>query len=578
MKKLILISTFLISQHCFAQQVSELKTFKSKEAKTRHANLFDLKLTEGGAIELTSVTKKDKAEKLSLSSDLVLLKMEEIPFDPQKEAEKERERWAWRAVGASEEILKADVLEVASTDALSKAAGINTINKGKLGLKSGLGFSIQKGDVKLVTNVANYGTDDMRGNRTRTFTVFVPKDEIKLKSDEGKNIVYEFHSSKAEALQVAFVETDSRTTNSGYGSKSSNIENMKAMISQEADLLLIGNRRPIVKFGKAPSAEDMLPVYYVYKISPKAMDIVAQTKFSEPVARGIIYRETLKINGGVILVSAPTSLVKPNDPNPRNYVFRLIGDDTQLKFEFTHEVPSGFTQFSQAIEMPDGSIILMGALVEKRFDKYFNQGTTVLKGDGFYSMTIKDGKVIQSETINDDAFFGGFKTPAGEQMKKESYNTMAELTKNVSNQPLPNGGMLSVWSLYYPRPENNTLMAYTGDIAFQFSATGKLEARYWNENKNKTKVKPPVDAEIIKKSDTEFYWLTYTADETGNLATPAFTKIDTNAKTLSAKTSVGDEKHFVSQKFTYIQSENKFQFFGFDQGGKEFWTQTITLK
>jgi len=306
------------------------------------------------------------------------------------------------------------------------------------------------------------------------------------------------------------------------------------------------------------------------------MDIVAQNKFAEPVGRGIIYREALTLNKGIILVSAPTSLVKPLDPNTKNYAFRLIGNDTKTKFEFTHEVPSGATQFSQVFELADSSIILIAAINEKRVDKYFNQGTTVVPQDAFYTMTIKNGKVTQTEKFSSSDFYNSFKTPDGVRAEKSVYNPAYEITKNISNEYLPNGGMLSFWSLYYPRPENNALSFYMGDLALQFSPEGKLEAKYWIECKNT--FKPAVASSVIQKNDHEFFWLTYEGNETGALATPQITTIDVTAKKIGPKTIVGDDKHFVSQKYPVIQTSEGLQFFGFDKTGKEFWTQKVNLK
>src|SRR5699024_2842601 len=122
---------------------------------------------------------------------------------------------------------------------------------------------------------------------------------------------------------------------------------------------------------------------------------------------------TLPMNKGILLVSAPNNLLDPKDPNPRNYVFRLVGDDTNMKFEIAHEVPSGFTQFSQVFELAEKSIVLIAAVHEKRVDKYYNQGTYAVPNVAFYVMTIRDGKVTQSQTFPAKEFYGSFITPQG---------------------------------------------------------------------------------------------------------------------------------------------------------------------
>ena len=81
------------------------------------------------------------------------------------------------------------------------------IQKGKVGMKSGLAFKVQKGDIKLTQNenqeTSYYGSaGSSTTGSNAVFTWFDVKDELKLKSDEGKNLAYEFHSSKGESIQA----------------------------------------------------------------------------------------------------------------------------------------------------------------------------------------------------------------------------------------------------------------------------------------------------------------------------------------------------------------------------------------
>jgi hypothetical protein len=562
-----LLTILFVGASCMlgAQTVSSLKTFKNKEAKLRAGNLFDLKVNEGN-IALIAEIKKGTAEQLTFTSELVLVNRTETNFDFAMATQKRREIFNSSSgvegtySHVAVDVLKSDVLQVTSADALSKTLGVNTVNKTKIGLKSGLGFAIQKGDIQFVTNVM--------GDRVRTFTTFVSREEIKLKSEEGKSITYEFHSSAADALQLEFKESDTYNK--------SKIKTMQSFINQEGDLLLIGKRRPVIKFGKAPNDEDLMPVYYVYKLSPKTMDIIEQTVIKEPVSRGIIFRESLPVNKGILLISAPLDITGekiPKDKNPRNYVFRLIGNDTKVKFELTHEVPSGYTQFSQAFELADKSIVLVAAITEKKKDKFFNQGTYLVPGDAYYIMTIKEGKVTNSQKLTAEAFNMNYIIPPATKAGKYTYNPACELTTNIAHFDMADGGLVSAWRV---TRNDNGILKYSGDIVLQFAADGKLTQKYFKAAQ--TDFVPEMTSVLWMKDNNSFYLLTHVANDKGELEESTITQIDIVGKTMGVPVLLGDEKHILSNKFPYFESSaSRIQFFGFDKSGKEFWTQQVEL-
>lgn len=564
MKKNLLSLAVILSAGVYAQTASPVKTFKSKEAKVRANNLQHVSLHNGN-IELLAFVKKGSAEKLVFNSDLQLQSRIDTVFDFEADEKKRREIFKQSSgVGASFEhvsvdVLKSDVIEIASADALSKAAGLNLLNKTKVGMIANPGFAIQKGDIQFVTNVM--------GDRVRTFTTFVAKEEIRLKSDEGKNLMYEFHSSGADGLRFEFKESDTYNK--------SKMESMKSFMNQDADLLLVAKRKPIVKFGKAPTANDLLPVYYIYKVSPKTMDIVTESKFSEPVARAVVFRESLKRNKSILLVSAPTDITgdkSPSDPDPRNYIFRIIGEDTKIKQEFNYQVPSGQTQFAQALELPDGSIALTGITNIEKKDKYVNKGTLPMAYDACFTMVIKDGKVVSTDIVNTKDFQNTFATAQGEKLNaKNVWMPTHELTRNFSNIELADGGVVSAWTV-----TSQYGGGYTGDVVLHFSPQGKLVGKYWVASKNN--FTPALESELFRKNDKELYLVTHVNNDKGALDESHVVKIDLGTKSMGPRTLLGDEKHVLTEKFPYVQvSDKELQVFGFDKGGKEFWTQRITF-
>lgn len=592
MKKIILSISVLFSASLYAQTAGNMSVFRNKEAKVRSSNLHDLQLSENGNIELIAFIKSKSAEKVILKPDLTLEKREEVVFDFDEDE---------KAIGArffsytynKTEVVKTDVLNIK----LPSFFGIDLADRRKVGLVTNGAFKIQKGDIVLVQNEGQ----DYYGSWNGVSTEYKVKEEVeKFKSDGDKNLSYEFHSSNGEAIQESMNAILGKAMAKMYRKGQDHREedatagafkDFKTSLDADADMLLIGKRNPVVKFGKAPSEADMLPEYYAFSFSPKTMEEVAHSKFQEPVSRAIIYREALKLNKGILLVSAPTHLfnIKPVDPSPKNYVFRLIGNDTKLKFELTHEVPSGYTQFSQAIELPDSSIVLMAGYNAKKTDKYVNRYVTPFNARSIYIITIKKGKVIHEETITEDDWTAGLSLPEGQKLKKDPYTPAIELKENIANEHLSNGGLLSVWAVR--SVDSKGLPVYMGDIALQFASNGKLEAKYWLECNNQA-IKRAVKSTVVKKSANEFFLITfdplYQKEEyrvvksvsvkvIAGYANPCVTKINTTTKTIGKKIMAGDEKHVVNDSFPYIVSDNSIHFFGFDKGGKEFWTQVVTL-
>lgn len=592
MKTISLCALTFLAFSLSAQTAGEMKVFKNKEAKVRSSNLHDLRLAANGNVELVAFLKSKSAEKIVLKPDLSLEKREEVAFDFDEDEKQIGYRF-FSYTYTKTEVVKTDVLNVK----LPSFMGVDLGDRRKVGMVANGAFKIQKGDIVLVQNEGQ----DHEGSWNGVSTQYKVKEEVeKFKSEGDKNLSYEFHASNGEAIQESMnaILAKAMTQMSRKGndhredeSTADALKDFKAAIDADADMLLIGKRNPVYKFGKAPSEADMLPEYYAFLFSPKTMEEVTHSRFQEPLSRAIIYREALKLNKGILLVSAPTHLfnVKPVDENPRNYVFRLIGNDTRLKFELAHVVPSGFTQFSQALELPDSSIVLMAGYNAKKTDKYINRYVTPFNTRSIYMLTIKNGKVVQEQTLSEEEWTAGLIVPAGEKLKKDPYTPAIELKENIANEALPNGGLLSVWAV--KSVDSKGLPIYMGDIALQFASNGKLEAKYWLECENQA-LKRAVRSTVIRKSANEFFLVTfdplYQKEEyrvvksvpvkvMAGYASPSVTKINTATKTIGKKTQAGDEKHVVSDSFPYILSDNSIHFFGFDKGGKEFWKQTVAL-
>jgi hypothetical protein len=93
--------------------------------------------------------------------------------------------------------------------------------------------------------------------------------------------------------------------------------------------------------------------------------------------------------------------------------------------------------------------------------------------------------------------------------------------------------------------------------------------------------KPEIDTANLQIPEDESPWLTFESkDKLGKFMAPSFSKFNLKTKTISELIPIGDDKHYVTTNPPMAMSpDNKtMKFFGVDKGGKEFWTQEVSLQ
>ncbi len=439
----------------------------------------------------------------------------------------------------------------------------------------------------------------------RELTFFKIYEDIKLRNDEGKRLVYVTSKSIGEeqlyrqtyfSLNTIKVKDYSNvsltSTASSLGAVSNalgvltaptdvyaNVEKfeLKPAALTCGDLLLVGYRVNEIKFGKAPTAEELLPTFYTYRFNGITTEVVDQTKFQEPVSRFVTFSKSLTYNGGLLLVSTPFDNIgdrAPKDKNPRNYVIRHITDNAKIGYELTLEVPSGYTRFEQCFEQIDGSIILFASMDSDKKEKYFNRKTTGGKGfgtDQFYVAVIKDGKLISTQTLNKVGAPEFVLVGEGDK-KKEFSSDMNSMI--VSDVRYTNDGLLVFTSI--PYKDNTGIPMNKGFGCMQFNKEGKLVKIYWQPTVSEFESK--ITPQVSRVSENEFLWV---VSERLNNEKPfhntKLVKINISAQTATSPVVVGDEKHVTLEQYpAFINPDAKsITFFGFDLGGKELWKQDV---
>lgn len=594
-----------------AQKAGEVKTFKDKKVKLNVNNLYNISVnSDNNEVQAYTFNKKGKAESILFNSNFTLKEKKEIDFDFDRDRDKKiKEQYGdgvkleYGKNGYPFLVLQEDVLYIGM-----KGLGIKLsadANKVGLNLISGTNMFIERGRLIQYTSSYNYGS---YGSGSSVNNEFQAQDELKLKSDEDKNMTYEYSKTNGQEFYFRNTSEVSMTTYQKSGeSKSLVYSGMYAdyykvydtysshtktavkggaiarrLISgASGDVLLVGKRTNVFKFGKRPDAEDYLPYYYIFQIDARTLDIKAQNKFQEPLMRGIVFRHALSVSGGMLLVSAPVKnagdKVTPKDENVKRYVFRHFCDDAKMSWELVHEMPSGFTRFLNLVELPDSSMILYAIADSKKADSYFNKKIGV-SGDIFYSIKIKNGKVLGSTTLNMEEYYAGYKLPANIKPVKEPFNIQEQELKIVQARSLDDGGIIITGIVTKTDPANGVVRIF-GSVLLHFSVNGQLENRFFMPNTSETR--PRLDPLTFQTDEHEFLWLTFNS-KGGNesLLSPAFTKINLKDKTISPALLVGDKDHVVTSKNPMIfNPETKtMSFFGFDADGEEFWTQNIVLE
>lgn len=613
MKKQLLFTAFAtVCSAAYSQQASGIKTFKEKSVKLREANIYDVEVDpKTKSTKITSIPNRGNAEEITLGPDFTLTSRQDLVFDydAEKVAEEKKETSSYKTVtedGKLKYIIQEDLIRIkpAGMDMLANwsnnrgMANTTLDDYGRIGITTAGGVTLEKG--RIVRYAYSTSSSDVSGfsrNVRGVQTAYEMTEKVKLKSEAETNLLYEFHKTIGDQFRFvnnAFGTASSMEKQDGesklmqaagynvdvYRSKTSNFNvDGKRNILINGDILLLTKRKAVIKFGQKPSDEDLLPYYYVHKINRNTLGFSDSLSFKEPVDRAIIFKNNLSINGGMLIVSAPVHIPgqTPKDENAKNYVIRWITDEVKMGWELPFTAPSGYTRFTECFESTDGSIVLIANCKMKKADKHFNKMITPPDAeDDLFILVIKDGKIISQKQIT-SADWLKQTAIVGQGKGSLSYTPALHTLRVTDYRFTDNGGtIIAGHTPYFDGAKN--LNKNAGDFIFHFDKSGNLVSHFWAPGNNL--VAPAFDPQLVRASDNEFYWINYASQETSeNQMIPTVTKVDVNSGKATTPVVIGDSKHVVNTSISPILDAEAKQlyFFGFDKGGKEFWTQSVML-
>jgi len=210
-------------------------------------------------------------------------------------------------------------------------------------------------------------------------------------------------------------------------------------------------------------------------------------------------------DGSMVLVFAPMGGpgMKGKSPNPSAYFYVRVGKDATLMEKIPFESKGGLWVIQNAVLNNNNEVILYGAAVEKKKDKYFNMAGGVAQGsyDNIQIMKIANGSVNYLTSVNLKDLESKVKKP-GNQKKAESYSGQNFAMSSTCTQTSTGDFLFSGQTA-----ERSALHI------FQFGANGEFKGQYVITTEKQVK-ESPIDFTLFENPDKQTVTV-YLAELTG---------------------------------------------------------------
>jgi len=282
-------------------------------------------------------------------------------------------------------------------------------------------------------------------------------------------------------------------------------------------------------------------------------------------------------DGSMVLVFAPMGGpgMKGKSPNPSAYFYVRVGKDATLMEKIPFESKGGLWAIQNAILNNNNEVILYGAAVEKKKDKYFNMAGGVVQGnfDNIQIMKIANGAVSYLTSVSLKDLEGKVQKP-GNQKKAESYAGKEFVLSNTCTQTTSGDFVFS---------------GQTADRSavhvFQFGASGEFKGQYVITTEKQMK-ESPIDYTLFENPDKQTVTV-YLAELTGvdkgrQLKYPRMAAINIANAAISDIATFGFGKKgefFLDDLYptTLIDDGGKVVFFGRDSKDANIWLGRVKL-
>jgi len=267
--------------------------------------------------------------------------------------------------------------------------------------------------------------------------------------------------------------------------------------------------------------------------------------------------------------------MKGKSPNPSAYFYVRVGKDATLMEKIPFESKGGLWAIQNAILNNNNEVILYGAAVEKKKDKYFNMAGGVVQGnfDNIQIMKIANGAVSYLTSVSLKDLEGKVQKP-GNQKKAESYAGKEFVLSNTCTQTTSGDFVFS---------------GQTADRSavhvFQFGASGEFKGQYVITTEKQMK-ESPIDYTLFENPDKQTVTV-YLAELTGvdkgrQLKYPRMAAINIANAAISDIATFGFGKKgefFLDDLYptTLIDDGGKVVFFGRDSKDANIWLGRVKL-
>ncbi len=254
------------------------------------------------------------------------------------------------------------------------------------------------------------------------------------------------------------------------------------------DILIVGRSDQMDYKTKEPKQVFVLLQYSAADLSQKHYETF-ELEYQQDVAFNQVMPD-----GSMVLVFAPIGGpgMKGKAPNPSMYFYVRVGKDATLMEKIPFESKGGLWVIQNAVLNNNNEVILYGAAVEKKKDKYFNMaGGKVQTGyDNIQIMKIANGAVSFLTSVNLKDLEAKIKKP-GNQKKAESYAGKNFAMSNTCAQTSSGDFLFS---------------GQTADRSalhiFQFGANGVFKGQYVLATEKQMK-ESPIDYTLFENPDKQ---------------------------------------------------------------------------
>ncbi|MFA5729228.1 MAG: hypothetical protein WC957_07350 [Candidatus Neomarinimicrobiota bacterium] len=337
------------------------------------------------------------------------------------------------------------------------------------------------------------------------------------------------------------------------------------------DILIVGRSDQMDYKTKEPKQVFVLLQYSAEDLSQKHYETF-ELEFLQDVA----FKQVLP-DGSMVLVFAPIGGpgVKGKSPNPSAYFYVRVGKDATLMEKIPFESKGGLWVIQNAVLNNNNEVILYGAAVEKKKDKYFNMAGGVVQGscDNIQIMKIANGAVSYLTSVNLKDLEGKVKKP-GNQKKAESYAGKDFTMSNSCTQTTSGDFLFS-----------GQTADHSALHIFQFGANGDFKGQYVINTEKQVK-ETPIDYTLFENPDKQTVTI-YLAELTGvdkgrQLKYPRLATINVGNISVSEIMSCGFGKKgefFLDDMYptTLIDDGAKVVFFSRDAKDANIWLGRVKL-